>query len=190
MIFHLFNFFIHLPPSLASQTNLHLHPPQKPADHKRGPWPQPDFPVCASTHRPCVLPLSCCSLETEWELLWGERRQHSGRTGRRDKAGQGDFSLGWGHGWGPLSERELSLKTPLTSRYTHKTGSSYQGNLQQSLYGKITAQHRTVMWGHEGATREPRGGHEGATSVDSAAWMAMLKSAVLPDKWWKWLETV
>lgn len=25
MIFHLFNFFIHLPPSLAPQTNLHLH---------------------------------------------------------------------------------------------------------------------------------------------------------------------
>lgn len=98
----------------------------------------------------------------------GTRRQHSElscrrRTGRREKAGQGDFSLGWDHGW------ELSLKTPLTSRYTHKTGSGYQVDPQSHS--------KAVMKTFELST-----GHGGAALVGSAVWISLLKSALLPDK--------
>lgn len=162
MIFRLFNFFIHLPPSLVppnkftSPSCVCLRSPQA---IKRGLWPQRNFPFCCSLSA-CPPTVTVCCLSPA-----AARRQSGScskgrnaqaalrrRTGRREKAGRGDFSFGWGHGWIASLRASRASRRALTPLYTLNSiqlSCLSTEPLQTLCYNSI-ALLRTVMWGHRG----------------------------------------
>lgn len=124
-IFRLFNFFIHLPPSpvppnkFTSPSRVCLRSPQANSRVCDLSETFPSAALCLHVHPPLLCVASSLLLQpgdrVRAVLRGGIHRQLSElsrRTGRREKAGQGDFSLGWGHGWmDGLSQNELSVET-------------------------------------------------------------------------------
>lgn len=130
MIFHLFNFFIHLPPSFASQTNLHLH--RESASEAHRPLAGSMTSVKLSLLRVNPPPLSCCSLETEWGLFWRKERAGStpssaarGEQGGETRQDRGIFPWDEVMDDGLSQSQSWAWRPPATHTHTHTTGSSY-----------------------------------------------------------------
>lgn len=161
-IFRLFNFFIHLPPSpvppnkFTSPSWVCLRSPQAISRVCDLSETFPSAALCLHVHPPllCVASrLSRCSLETEWELFWGEEftgsapnwaaggEQGGGRRQDRGIFPSDEVMDGW-----PLSERAERRGAPRPPS-THTDPSTEP---LYTLYEGIIALHRAVMWVHWG----------------------------------------
>lgn len=191
MIFRLFNFFIHLPPSLVppnkftSPSWVCLRSPQA---IKRGLWPQRNFPFCCSLSA-CPPTITVCCLSpaaarrqsgscSKGRNAQAALRAQPPEENREEREGRtGGFFPRMRSWMDSLSQSELSFETrpdpPL--QYT-SIASSYHVRPQNHCKPFVIT------------TQDSNVGPQGATLVDSAAWISLLESASLLPRW-EWLVT-
>ena len=127
MIFHLFNFFIHLPPSFTSQTNLHLHRESASEAHRplAGSMTSAKLSLLrVNPHSLCVAALLLQPGDRVGAVLrGGTRRQHSELSCRRRSGRRRGRTGGFFPGMKSWMMASLSARAELrdapVSCYTH-----------------------------------------------------------------------